>query len=376
MGRQMKVALELQPCCGKRSGIGIYTYELAKRLADGDGLEFCGNLFNFMGRNDNSESLKDITMPIRESRIFPYGVYRRIWDWIPISYKSLFPDEADLNVFFNYIVPPRISGRVITTVHDLTWLRFPETMDKKNYRRLKRGMDYSVERSDRILTISQFSKGEIMELLGIPEERISIVPCAPSLSKTVGDFALCAEKFQITKPYLLYVGTIEPRKNLIRLLKAYAALQCRRGIEHQMVLAGGRGWEVEEIYRTAEHTDGVVLTGYLTAAEKNALYQNAAAFVFPSLYEGFGIPPLEAMAFGCPVVCSNAASLPEVVGDAARLVDPLDEGDIAQGIWDVLTDEAYAARLRAEGYRQAEKYSWDASAEKLAEICGAVLEGS
>lgn len=370
----MRVALELQPCCGKRSGIGTYAYELSRRLQDGNGLEFCGNLLNFMGRNDNSESLKDIAMPIRESRIFPYGIYRRIWDWFPFPYQSLFPGEADLSVFFNYIVPPRIGGKVITAVHDMTWLRFPETMDRRNYRRLQDGLIRSVERSDRILTLSRFSKEEIVSLLGVPEEKISIVPCAPSLSKAVGDFPLCAERFHITRPYLLYVGTIEPRKNLVRLLKAYAMLKRDQGIGHQLVLAGGRGWASDDIYRMAEHTEGVVLTGYLTAEEKNALYQNAAAFVFPSLYEGFGIPPLEAMAFGCPVVCSNAASLPEVVGEAARLVNPLDERDIAQGIEDVLSDGAYASRLISEGYRQSEKYTWDASAERLTDICAEVLE--
>lgn len=372
----MKVALELQPCCGKRSGIGSYVYELARRLKNKNSLEFYGNLFNFMGRNDNSESLKDIALPIRESRIFPYGVYRRIWNWVPIPYQRLFPDGADLHVFFNYIVPPHISGRVITTVHDMTWLRFPETMDRRNYRRLQNGMSQSIARSSRILTLSRFSKEEIVSLLGVPEERVSIVPCAPSLSETVGDFTLCAEKFQLTKPYLLYVGTIEPRKNLVRLLRAYSLLKREQGIEHQLVLAGGRGWEAEDIYRMAEELPDVVLTGYVSAEEKNALYQNADAFIFPSLYEGFGIPPLEAMALGCPVVCSNAASLPEVVGEAARLIDPLDEKDIAQGIWDVLSDRAYASRLISEGYRQSEKYTWDASAEKLAEICAAVLEGS
>lgn len=371
----MKVALELQPCCGKRSGIGIYAYELAKRLTNRNGLEFCGNLFNFMGRNDNSESLEGIAMPVRESRIFPYGVYRRIWDRIPVSYQSLFPGEADLSVFFNYIVPPRISGRVMTTIHDMTWLRFPETMDKRNYRRLQKGMAQSIARSSHILTLSQFSKWEITSLLNVPEDRISIVSCAPSLSKTVGDFPQCAEKFHIRKPYLLYVGTIEPRKNLIRLLRAYSLLRREQRVEHQLVLAGGCGWEAGDIYRMAEELPDVILTGYISAEEKNALYQNAAAFVFPSLYEGFGIPPLEAMAFGCPVVCSNAASLPEVVGEAARLVEPLDERDIAQGIWDVLSDEKYASSLAAEGYRQIKKYSWAASADKLAETCAAVLEG-
>lgn len=371
----MKVALELQPCCGKRSGIGTYAYELAKRLKDGNGLEFYGNLFNFAGRNDKSESLKDISMPIRESRIFPYGIYRRIWDWFPFPYQSLFPGEAELSVFFNYIVPPKIGGRVITTIHDMTWLRFPETMDKRNYRRLQMGMDRSVARSDRILTLSHFSKEEIVSLLGIPENRISIVPCAPSRAGTVGDFSLCAGKFHITKPYLLYVGTVEPRKNLIRLLKAYSLLKREQGIVHHLVLAGGRGWEADDIYRMAEGLPDVVLTGYISAEEKNALYENADVFVFPSLYEGFGIPPLEAMAFGCPVVCSNAASLPEVVGEAARLVEPLDEQDVAQGIWDVLSNGAYASGLVEKGYRQVKKYTWAASAEKLQKICAAVLEG-
>ena len=143
-----------------------------------------------------------------------------------------------------------------------------------------------------------------------------------------------------------------------------------------LVLAGGGGWQLEEIYRMAENTSGVVLTGYLTAAEKNTLYQNATAFVFPSLYEGFGIPPLEAMSLGCPVISSHAASLPEVVGEAARLVDPLDENDIAQGIWDVVSDREYSSGLVVKGYLQAEKYTWTVSAKKFNEICLTVLEGS
>jgi len=371
----MKVALELQPCCGKRSGIGTYAYELAKRLKNQDGLEFCGNLFNFAGWNDNSESLKGIDIPIRESRIFPYGVYRRVWDLVPIPYQRLFPGGADLSVFFNYIVPPRIGGRVITTIHDMTWLRFPETMEKRNYRRLKNGMAYSVERSDHILTISQFSKQEIMDLLGVSEEDVSVVPCAPALSGAAEDFSVCAGKFHITKPYLLYMGTVEPRKNLVRLLKAYSLLKREQGIAHQLVLGGGRGWESEDVCQMAAEMDGVILTGYLPAEEKSSFYQNAAAFVFPSLYEGFGIPPLEAMELGCPVVCSNAASLPEVAGEAARLVDPLDEADIAQGIWDVLSDRGYASRLVERGYQQAKKFTWEASAKRLTEICREVLEG-
>ncbi len=369
----MKVALELQPCCGKRSGIGIYTYELARRMRDGDGLEFYGNLFNFMGRNDNRTALSGIDMPVTTRKLLPYGVYRRIWGFVPIPYGALFPGGADLSVFFNYIVPPRLHGKVMTTVYDLTYLRYPETMDAKNRRRLEAGMRYSVERGDRILTISEFSRQEIASLLGVAPTRISVVPCAPSVPAVPAEFSACRQKFNIRGPYLLYMGTIEPRKNLVRLLEAFALLKKEQGIPHQMVLAGGAGWNNGGIFAAAERVPDVVFTGYISQAEKYALYQNAAAFVFPSLYEGFGIPPLEAMQAGCPVVCADAASLPEVVGDAAELVDPRAPAAIAQGIWNVLSDPAHAAELARRGRLRAAAYTWDASAQKFIGICKEVL---
>lgn len=371
----MRIALELQPACGKRSGIGNYVYELARHLHDGDGLEFCGNLFNFLGRNDNSALLNAMELPVRTCRAFPYGVYRRVWNALPIPYQALFEGRADLSVFFNYIVPPRVSGRIVTTVHDMTYLRFPETMDAKNRRRLKRGMWDSLERSDAVLVVSEFTKRELVELTDFPAERVHIVPDAPSLTDETADFEKTAAQFGIAGPYILYVGTIEPRKNLVRLLRAFALLKREQGIPHRLVLAGGKGWLSEDVYRTAQAMPDVVMTGYLTDAQKNALYRRADAFVFPSIYEGFGIPPLEAMTFGCPVVCANAASLPEVVGDAAELVDPLDEADIARGIYRVLSDPERARELSRKGPEQAAKFTWDASATAFRQVCRDVLEG-
>lgn len=375
----MKAALELQPCCGNRSGIGTYTYELAKRLQSRDGLEFCGNLFNFCGRNDNSGVLQGIRIPIQESRLLPYGVYRRTWDWLPVTYESLFPQRADLHIFFNYIVPPRVRGRVITTIYDCTHLRFPETMDRRNLKRIRQGLARSIERSDHFLTISEFSRREMTELLHIPKESISVVYSAPSDTGPCADFSETAKLLGICRPYLLYVGTIEPRKNLPRLLRAFARLKAEDNLPHQLVLAGGAGWKDAEIYQTARSlpcAEDIRFTGYLSEAARNSLYRNAEAFVFPSLYEGFGMPPLEAMRFGCPVVCSDAASLPEVVGDAARLVDPLLESSIADGIHQVLTDKAYAAGLIQKGYLQARRFTWEASAERFTGVCRAVLEGA
>ena len=366
------VALELQPCCGQRSGIGIYTYELAKRLQSNENIHFCGNIFNFCGRNDNSVSLKGIGMPLNESRIFPYGIYRRIWNLLPISYEYFFPTQADLTIFFNYIVPPRVHGKVITTIYDMTYLRFPETMNSRNLRRLKEGMQRSMARSDRILTISSFSKQEIIDLLHVPDEKISVIPCAPSFSNDLVDFNILKQKFGLNKPYLLYVGTIEPRKNLVRLIQAYEQLKRKEDFPYQLVLAGGKGWQNQEIYQTANTStfrDDIIFTGYISDAEKNCLYENAALFVFPSIYEGFGMPPLEAMHWGCPVVSSTAASLPEVVGDAAELVDPLSVGSITSGIQKVISNKSYADTLRSRGSRQVTRYTWDLSADLLYKSC-------
>ena len=368
----MKVALELQPCCWDRSGIGTYTYELAKRLNDREGLEFCGNLFNFLGRRDNREALSDIKMPITTNHTMPYGLYRRIWKYLPIPYHALFPNRADISVFFNFIVPPRLEGYVITTIHDLTYLRYPETMKASNLEHLKQGMLYSINRSDRIITVSEFSKRELQELLAVPSEKIDIVYNAPSLIDEITDYSVISKKYKIQFPYILFVGTIEPRKNISRLLRAFDRLKSMYHIPHQLVLAGGRGWMDTEIFQTAQevrYSKDIVFTGYVSNAEKNALYRAASVFVFPSIYEGFGIPPLEAMACGCPVVCADVASIPEVVGDAAELVDPFMEESIAQGIWRVLSDEIYAKKLIQKGFERARRFSWDVSADQLCSIC-------
>lgn len=377
MGNDVKtVALELQPCCGKRSGIGVYTYELAKRLRNDEELHFCGNLFNFCGRNDNSEMLRGINMPINESRLFPYGVYRRIWNYLPVDYERFFPTRADLSIFFNYIVPPRITGKVMTAVYDMTFLRFPETMDVRNRRRLNGGLRRSVARSDQILTISEFSRQEIAELLDFPKEKIAVIPCAPAFSETTAPVGETLSKFGIQQPYVLYVGTLEPRKNLVRLLEAFALLKEKKHFPHQLVLAGGKGWNskaFDQALAVSPIRECVRLTGYVSEEEKNTLYREAELFVFPSIYEGFGIPPLEAMHWNCPVVCADAASLPEVCADAAEYVNPFDVNSIAEGICRGLTDEARRAELVRAGKIRTEQYTWESSAASLRELCREVL---
>lgn len=366
----MRIALDLQPCWGQLTGIGYQTYELARRLVPSESLQFQGNIFNFIGRHDNRALYDAIPFPVMENKLMPYGVYRRLWQVIPVGYETFF-GEADVFHFFNFIVPPRIRGKVITTVHDMTHIRFPETVDKRNLRRVRRGLDYSIARSGIVMTNSEFSKGEIMALCGVPEEKMRVVYPAPSVSGETCDREELFGRLGIRGPYILYVGTIEPRKNLPRLLHAYQKLRDRRETAHQLVLCGGRGWNNEGFYAALEklpNRDDVLMTGYVSEAEKNTLLANADVFVFPSLYEGFGVPPLEAMYWNVPVVCSSAASLPEVAGSAACYVDPLSVESIAEGLEQVLTDRDYARRLAEAGKIRCGQFGWDASAKKLEQI--------
>lgn len=366
----MRVALELQTCCGRRSGIGNYAYELARHLKPTNDICFQGNVFNFRGKNNNSSHLKGITMDIRENKVIHYGVYQRIWKKIPIPYHWMFP-TADITHFFNYIVPPHVKGKVVNMVHDMTYLRYPETMRAGNLKRIQEGIESSIERSSKILTLSEFSKKEIIELLKLPESFVDVVYCAPTLSSYTADWFKTMKKYKIMKPYILYVGTIEPRKNLIRLLKAFHSLKVEAGIPHQLVLAGGKGWNCDDIYLTAKKLNSnkdIIFCGYVSDEEKNALYKHAEAFVFPSLYEGFGIPPLEAMSLGVPTITAKVASLPEVVGDGAVLVNPMNEQDIANGIYSLLSNKEYANIIREKGKERAKLFSYDKSAQKLLKI--------
>lgn len=374
--KKAKVALELQPCLGNRSGIGVYTYELAKRMQDTDRLSFSGTVFNFLNHLDLRKDLDGITMPIYPSSLVPGTVYRLMPEPLTIPRHWLFPD-ADLSLFLNYVVPKRIRGKVAMAIHDMAYMRFPETLSDKTLSSLRRNVQRGVERADRIITVSEFSKREIHELLQVPLEQIAVIPNAASISDATISKEELYGKFGIEKPYILFVGTIEPRKNLTRVLQAFELLKKEQGIPHQLVLAGGKGWKNEEIYATVDSLSSakdIIFTGFVSGPEKNTLLKYAQAFVFPSLYEGFGIPPLEAMHFGCPVVCSDAASLPEVCGDAAEMVDAYKPESIASGLWNVISDEVRRSMLIQNGYRQEQTFTWDDSYQKLVRLCEEILE--
>lgn len=371
-----KVSLELQQCGKNQGGIGSFAYEIAKRITQYSEYQYYGNYFSFLHRCDIDSLFQDFDLKIRENSIISYGVYRRLWDVIPIEYERLFGEEIDLSIFFNFVVPPRVKGKTLSFIHDLTYIRYPETMKRSNYRFMSKEVKRSVEQCELILTTSAFTKNEVHEILDVPKERIRVVSAAPSLNENSLEYSAVKNKYDLGNDYILFVGTIEPRKNLSRLIRAFDILKEKTRLPHKLLLVGGNGWNNNDIYETAansKHCADIIFTGYITSEEKTTLYKNASLLVFPSLYEGFGMPPLEAMVCECPVVCSNTASLPEVAGDGACFVNPFDEETIAAGMMRVLEDKEYAEHLIAKGKEQANRFTWEKSSQKLAKICDEVL---
>lgn len=378
----MKVSFELQPCLGNRSGIGIYEYELIKRLQNMKEIKYEGNLFGFFKSDDIKNSLADIFIDIHVCRYISYALYRRIWNYIPLRYNKIFNDYSDIYHFFNYIVPPNIKGKVITTIHDMTHELYPETMSKRNLKRIKNGIDYSIKRSDKIITVSESSKNDIIRLMNVPESKIEVVYNGVEYKRFHQKYsdeeeAKVRNKYNLPEDYILYMGTLEPRKNIESIIKSFELLKKQGKFSNvKLVIAGKKGWLFESIFNLVNKLNlesEVIFTDYVDEDDKPIIYNMAKLFVFPSLYEGFGIPVLEAMASSVPVITSNVSSLPEVAGDAAVLVEPKDIEGIAQMMERVLTDEKLRNNLIERGKIQAQKFTWEASAEKMCKIYKEVM---
>jgi glycosyltransferase involved in cell wall biosynthesis len=226
-----------------------------------------------------------------------------------------------------------------------------------------------------VLTVSHASKLDILQYLKIPAERVEVIYNAPDERITAPpaaeDVARARDRFQLTSPFILYTGNIKPHKNLDRLIEAYAALR-RRGIEdYKLLIIGDEVSKYPNLRRLVHRFQlhqHVRFLGFVSDATLAALYRLATVFVFPSLYEGFGLPPLEAMAAGAPVITSNVSSLPEVVGDAALLIDPLDANSIADAMARVLSDPALRADLIRRGLARAQVFSWARAAARVHEV--------
>jgi alpha-1,3-rhamnosyl/mannosyltransferase len=255
-------------------------------------------------------------------------------------------------------------------VHDLSWLDYPEAHPVERVRFLDRHLPRTLERADRVLTDSAFIADEIASRFGVPRAKIRAIPLGVDAAyrpRSRDEIAPVLEKHGLRdSAYLLVVATLEPRKNLERLARAYAALPSTLKARHPLAIVGARGWlnrDLERVLAPLEAGGTVRRLGYVAENELPSIYAGAHAFAFPSLYEGFGLPVLEAMASGVPVLTSNVSSLPEVAGDAALTVDPLDERALSENLARLLEDDTWRDAASARGILRAREYPWSRCVE-------------
>jgi glycosyltransferase involved in cell wall biosynthesis len=297
---------------------------------------------------------------------FPGRVFRLLTEKLRVLPVGSLLGDYDLYHGMNYHVP-RVAFPSIVNIYDLSYLLFPQYFTRKRLNDIRGKVASSIKRADRILTGSESTKADIVNFLKVQEERIEVIQFGVEEAfKPQGseEAVSIRKKLSLPERFILFVGTIEPRKNIISLLRAYRKLG-RSDIG--LVVAGGRGWLFEEIFREVGRLNlhgKVLFPGRVSEADLPALYSAASVFVYPSVYEGFGFPPLEAMACGTPVITSNTSSLPEIVGDAGIRVNPEDSGGIAEAIGSVLDDNSKRDEMRMKGIERAKRFSWETCARK------------
>jgi glycosyltransferase involved in cell wall biosynthesis len=356
-------------------GIGTYTRNLLRQLArldhDSEYVLLCHpsdlGLEAQLGPNFRTVLEPSPNYSIQEQFHVPWVLHR---------------ERPDVFHAPHYVLPPAARCRSVVTIHDCIHLMFPQYLpNRAAYLYAKASMWVAVHRSHRILTVSEASKRDIMHFFNVDPEKIVVVYNAIDERFRVAppkeDVERVRERYQLHHKFVLYAGNIKPHKNLVRVIEAFDALR-QRGFDELKLLIIGDEISKTPSLRRAVHKHKlhkhVRFLGYLTDETLAILYRLAAVFVFPSLYEGFGLPPLEAMASGTPVVTSNVSSLPEVAGGAAVLVDPYDVVSIVEGIERVLTDSTLAAELRSRGIARAGEFSWERSVARTRELYAEVAQ--
>ena len=290
------------------------------------------------------------------------------WLWTPLAWPRMLRRERVAVAHGVYLVPPLAPCPTVVTIHDVSFMAHPEWFPRRELRLMRRLIPLSARRATRIVTGSAHAADEIAQYLRVPRGKIVVIPYGPGPGAAPADGdearARVAKRYGLRDRYVLAVGLLQPRKNLLRLLEAFAMIAPAHP-EVQLAIVGATGWGHEPFHarlRELALADRVVLCGRVPDDDLRLLYRAAALLAYPSLYEGFGLPPLEAMAGGTPVIASNSTAIPEVVGEAALLFDPLDLAAMAAAMAAVLDDPALAARLSEAGPPRAAQFSWATAA--------------
>ncbi|WP_261487025.1 glycosyltransferase family 4 protein [Acididesulfobacillus acetoxydans] len=356
----MRVVIDGQSLHSSRAGIGSYTYNLVKTYLQFD--DVCGVTIIASKACDTAEKL------FSQLTTVPAG--RSLDKYLPFDALGL-SQKFDVYHEPNYIPRPFKKVTVIN-IFDMSYVLYPQYHPRRRVEML-RFFEHRMRAADRIITASHSAKGEIVDLLKVPASKVAVTPLGVSsgFGRNREDeilFQTLRSRYGLPEYFLLYVGTIEPRKNLERLVEAYGMAKQRLGSSSLgLVLAGGKGWLDGPIYQRVQDLGlmhDVTFTGYVPDQDLPTLYNMAMAFVYPSLYEGFGLPPLEAMACGVPVITSNVSSLPEVVGEAGIMVDPYDVEELSNAIVRVVSSHELRQTLSDKGVRRAAQFTWEECALK------------
>jgi len=367
----MRIGIDGIPLTGTKTGVGHYTLELARSLAqiaDTDSFEFVTPARILSGDSKRDEWPANLSVTYREPNSL-----RKHWWTIGLP---LYIRQSSLELFHgtNYNVPLWEGCPTVLTIHDLSLFLYPETHEKHRVSVGLRRIPTMGCAATKIITPSQAVRREVVEHLNVSPEKVIAIPEAarrefrPMPAEETRD---ARKRFGIEDDFLLYVGTLEPRKNLMLLVRAFEEVLCTTNLRPQLVIVGKKGWLVDELFayvERAELGDRLLFTNYVTDEELRALYSSCRMCIYPSLYEGFGLPPLEAMACGAPVITTRIPSIMETVGDAARLVESTDVDALARNIIDLLADAEARATLSAAGLARAAQFSWEKTARMTLEV--------
>ena len=307
----------------------------------------------------------------RETNSFKYIVFKskKLWTMLGLS-KKIYKDKNNLDVFFSptHYLPLFSVVPSVVSIFDLSYLKYPELFKKKDLYQLKIWGRYSIKRAKAVITISESSKNAIIEEYKLASDKVHVV--YPGIKELINNREInmtdLQKKYGIKKNFILFVGTIQPRKNIARMVEAISQIP-----ELELIVVGKKGWQYEGILDSPRKfgvENRVKFLEFVPDEELSELYKNAICFVLPSLYEGFGLPILEAMKYGCPVVTSNTSSLPEAGGDAALYFDPEDSSDISEKIKNLLSDDKLREDMIEKGYKQAKKFSWEKAAKETLHV--------
>jgi glycosyltransferase involved in cell wall biosynthesis len=363
----MRIGIDARLVYYSRAGIGQYIMRLVEALA---ALKAKQDEFILL------QSRKDPTQIVNGRNFSRVSLWTPSHHWAEQTALRLEIGRLRLDLLHSpdFIPPFRRNCRSVITVHDLAFLLYPHFLTKEAARYYGQ-IDQAVRRTDHIIAVSESTRQDTIKLLGVPERKITVIHEAANPIYQPMDAGEArrrvAEIYGLDRDYILFVSTIEPRKNLPGLLQAYRRLKDDYKRTEGLVLAGSRGWLSEEVYDTVNRLQlerHVRFLGRVPSEHLLYLYNAARLLVHPSFYEGFGLPPLEAMTCGTPAIVSNVSALPEVVGDAATLVDPHDIDGLTVAMWRALTDEDLRASLIAKGLKRARMFSWGRAARETLDV--------